>query len=119
MAEFPRLKTGAVCQYPMGRRAEYRTGIVDFLGGDEQRHREWGEAGKNWRILLDQLDDAEMAAIDEFVTEQAGTAAVFTFTDPHDSVEYTNCEFGQDEWWMDFYGWSQGRTEIVIRQRRN
>ena len=119
MAEFPRLKTGAVCQYPLGRRAEYRTEVVDFAGGEEQRYRQWGASAKSWRILLDQLDDAEMAALDEFFLEQAGTAAVFTFTDPHDALVYDNCEFGQEELWADFYGWNQGRTEIVIRQRRS
>jgi phage-related protein len=103
----------------MGRRAEFRTEIVEFAAGDEQRYRQWGGPGKSWRILLDRLDDAELAAIDEFVTEHAGTAATFTFTDPHDSMEHAECELGQEELWMDFYGWNQGRTEIVIRQRRS
>jgi hypothetical protein len=119
MAEFPRLKTGAVCQYPLGRRTEFRTEVVDFAGGDEQRYRQWGGAERRWRIQLDQLDDAEMTAIDEFAAEQAGTGATFTFVDPHDLVEHAECEFGQEELAMEFYGWSQGRTEIVIRQRRS
>ena len=40
MNEFPKLKTGAVAQYPAQRTTRYSTHVMRFMDGSEQRYRE-------------------------------------------------------------------------------
>ena len=40
MANFPRLTTGAVTQYPSSRNLTYSTYVLRFVDGREQRFRE-------------------------------------------------------------------------------
>ncbi len=41
MNEFPKLKTGAVLQYPAAKRLECLTQVTRFLDGSEQRFRDF------------------------------------------------------------------------------
>ena len=45
MSAFPKLKTGAVAQYPASRALSQATEVVRFLDGTEQRYRAAGRPG--------------------------------------------------------------------------
>ena len=50
MANFPRLTTGAVTQYPSSRNMTYSTHVLRFVDGREQRFREVGGPVRSWVV---------------------------------------------------------------------
>jgi len=90
MAEFPKLKTGAVAQYPMMREVRVRTRVLPFIDGTEQRYL-IEKPLRRWVIRLDALDEGEAVGIDEFVRRHLETLESFAFTDPWSGVTYPQC----------------------------
>jgi len=117
MAVFPQLKTGAVCQYPLGRTEMFRTEVIEFGDGSEQRYRDFKSGLREWSIGLTLLTDAEMAAIESFYWANGGAAGTFEFTDPFDGVTHDVCEFDESVRLV-FEGPNRGATEVIVRQRR-
>lgn len=115
MASFPILKTGAVAQYPAERQTRFSTRVLEFTDGREQRFREFGKALRRWSIRLDFLDAAEMTDVAEFFDRTAATAR-FTFTDPWDGSEHSNCVVDNAEFVAELLGESRHRTELTIRE---
>ncbi len=66
MATFPKLKTNAIAQYPLARREQFQNQTVRFVDGREQRYRDAAGARLEWDIRLSQLDEVELAALEEF-----------------------------------------------------
>jgi len=118
MSEFPRLKTGAVLQYPAERQVGYATQVFRFIDGSEQRCRERGGPRHRWIIRLDQLDESELASIEEFFAAQQGRSGEFAFTDPWDGQQYPSCSIEQDELTLSFLEANRGQTVLVIRENR-
>jgi phage-related protein len=118
MSEFPRLKTGAVAQYPAEKSVVYSTTVLRFLDGTEQRCRDYGTALRRWTIRLDRLDEREMAQVEEFFLSQQGQAEDFTFTDPWDGEEYPACSIENHELVLSFLEQGRGQTLLVIRENR-
>jgi hypothetical protein len=118
MTSFPKLRTGAVVQYPVSRSTTYSTDIARFIDGKEQRSRSYLAALRSWAIQLELLDEGELAAFEEFFKEQAGASGVFSFTDPWDGSIYAQCSFDKDEFGTRLDGPFSGRTEFVIRENR-
>jgi hypothetical protein len=117
MTAFPTLKTGAICQYPLGRNAQFRTEVISFGDGTEQRYRDFKSALREWVIGLELLTDGEMAALERFYWANGGAAASFEFTDPFDGVTYAACEF-DDSVRLAFDDPGRGSTRVVVRERR-
>jgi hypothetical protein len=115
MAAFPKLKTGAVAQYPAARSLAYATDVHRFLDGTEQKYRVRGAPARRWGIRLELLDDTELAAIEEFFVAQQGRYGSFSFEDPWDSTLYSDCSFEQDEVAIELTGERRGRLRLVIR----
>ncbi len=90
MAEFPKLKTGAVVQYPMTRELRIKTRVLPFIDGSEQRYL-MEKPRRRWVIQLDALDEGEAARIDEFVRQHFETLESFLFTDPWSGATYARC----------------------------
>src|SRR3954447_16465632 len=88
MATFPQLKTGAVAQYPMVRRSQFRNQTVRFVDGTEQRYRDSGAPKQRWEIALSGLDETELAALEEFFVANQGAYGSFGFADPWDGQVY-------------------------------
>ena len=118
MSAFPRLKTDAVMQYPASRATEFRNVLVRFLDGGEQRYRDSRGRLRRWTVRLDLLDDSELAALEEFFVGNQGAFASFTFFDPWDEVEYSDCSLQEDEIEMEWTGEGRGRTAIVVKENR-
>jgi uncharacterized membrane-anchored protein len=118
MGAFPRLKTGAVAQYPASRSVEYATRVFRFLEGSEQRYRERGSAVRRWVIRLDKLDEAELQTLQEFFGSVQGRAGSFSFVDPWDEAEHENCSLEDDTMAVELSGEMRGRTVLVVRENR-
>lgn len=114
MAEFPRLKTGAVTQYPSRLNVDFRTEVLQFLDGKEQRFRSYSTPVKRWLISLSALDEAEAQIILQFVIEHSGRAGVFSFTDPWDGTVYENCSIEQDEVLVSALSARSCQIELII-----
>lgn len=113
---FPVLKTGAVAQYPAAKGLRMGTQVVRFVDGSEQRYREQGRARRWWVIRLELLDEAEVAAIEEFFADCQGAFGSFAFTDPWDATEYGDCSLEQESLEAAMAGELRGATALVIRE---
>jgi hypothetical protein len=119
MATFPRLKTGAVLQYPATRTLRFGTQVMRFVDGSEQSYRTSGAAARRWEIRLEALDEGELAEIDQFFAELEGQYGSFAFTDPWDGTEYADCGLEQDELEITMSGEMRGRTSLVVRENKS
>ena len=118
MATFPKLKTGAIAQYPMARRARFQNQIVRFVDGSDQRYRDSAGARLEWQIQLSRLDDAEMAAIDEFFRANQGAFGRFEFVDPWDGQVYGDCSIAEDVLQLAMLAETRGNTRLTVVRNR-
>jgi len=119
MAQFPTLKTGAVAQYPIRTTYTYRADVVLFLDGSEQRLRNSPSVIHTWDLVLSQLDEQEMSAIEQFFLANQGRAGAFSFTDPWSGIVYPNCSLASDELSLGYLKPLSGLTAIRIRENRS
>ncbi len=116
MSTFPRLKTGAVAQYPATRTAGYATQAFRFLDGTEQKFPLRGGAATRWVIALDLLDDTEMGQVCAFFQSWQGRFGTFSFVDPWDGSIHPNCSFESDELTLGLDGEGRGRLQVAIKE---
>jgi phage-related protein len=114
MATFPKLRTNAITQYPSGRREQYQNQTVRFVDGSEQRFRDSGSARLQWDIQFSELDEGELAAIEEFFLAGQGAFGSFTFTDPWDGQVYDNCSVSADVLTLLTEGEMRGSTKLTV-----
>jgi hypothetical protein len=96
MSVFPRLRTGAIAQYPAVREFHFATEVRRYIDNSEQRYRDVPALRKRWTIDLSRLDEGEAAQLTEFFTEQQGSYGAFDFEDPWSGAVVSNCRFEQD-----------------------
>jgi len=118
MNSFPRLKTGAIFQYPATRALGYKTCVLKFVDGSEQRFREYAAPVKRWAVRLDLLDEAEMAALENFIASLEGRSGEFSFTDPWDETVYEHCGLAEDSPITEAGDLERGRAFLVIEEKR-
>lgn len=118
MATFPALKTKAVAQYPAKRTLRFQNQSVRFVDGTEQRYRDAAGPLHQWDILLNELDDEEMTALEQFFLANQGAYAVFPFTDPWDGQIYQNCSLGSDQLDLTHTGEMLGGTRVTVVENR-
>jgi len=97
MSQFPKLRTGAVAQYPSTREYRFASEVVRFLDNGEQRYREAAAPRRRWVIRLTQLDEGEMAELANFFHAQQGRLGRFDFEDPWTKTVTSDCRFDQDQ----------------------
>src|SRR5690242_17882686 len=110
MANFPRLKTNAVMQYPAKRDFRYDNTVLRFVDGSQQCYREAKDALRIWRIQLDLLDEAEVASLQAFFVANQGRFGSFSFLDPWDDTEYPDCSLDQDRFEFTLSGEMRAKT---------
>lgn len=115
---FPRLKTGAVGQYPTRRRLEYRTEVLHFVDGSEQRYRLASGPLRSWRLSFHEIDEQEATALANFFEVVHGGFGSFVFEDPWEGRRYEECSFGRDELELGLEGESRIRSEVEVRENR-
>ena len=116
MSAFPRLKTGAVAQYPAARALSHATEVVTFIDGTDQRYRVRGATVRRWVIRLDLLDETEIARLEEFFTTAQGKLGRFSFEDPWTGNVHTDCSLESDEFEAELLGETRGRAALVVRE---
>jgi hypothetical protein len=116
MRAFPKLKTGAVAQYPITREVRLQNESVRFVDGSYQRYRDSGALRRRWVIQLELLDEGEIAALEEFFTGMLGAYSTFTFTDPWDGTDYQNCRLESDDAKFAAAAEMQGNTTLTVTQ---
>ena len=119
MADFPKLKTGAVAQYPAAVATQFSTRVMRFVDGSEQRWQRFGAPLKKWTISLSQLDETEMTAIDAFFEAHKGRFETFTFEDPWTGGTIANCTFEHGDLTLVFSGELHAAAKLVIRENRS
>jgi hypothetical protein len=117
MISFPRLKTGAVAQYPSSRTMAFSTQVMRFLDGSEQRYREQQGLLRRWVIRLDLLDDEERQRIQEFMEGVRGRCQMFAFEDPWSGATVPNCSLDNDE--LVVTAEAEGRSSAVMVVKEN
>lgn len=115
---FPKLRTDAVAQYPATKSIRFENQAVRFLDGAEQRYRDSSGPLHQWEIRLDQLDESEMAALEQFFAACQGRFGSFAFTDPWDGHVYPDCSFSTDELNLTSLDEMNGRTSLSLRENR-
>jgi hypothetical protein len=118
MPIFPRLKTNAVAQYPAQRAVRFQNQALRFVDGTEQRYRDSAGPLHRWEIVLKQLDEGEMAALEGFFEGNQGAFGNFTFTDPWDGQVYQNCSLETDGLDLTTTGEMSGNTRIAVVENR-
>lgn len=116
MSDFPALKTGAVIQYPAEKTTTFSTQVLRFVDGSEQRFGDFGTSLHRWTILLDALDESELASLRNFFRSQRGVAGTFSFTDPWDGTAYDHCSLESDEMVEELVSEGKSRTKLVVRE---
>ena len=118
MVTFPTLKTSAVAQYPTAKALRFQNQVLRFLDGVEQRYRDSAGPLRRWDIRLSQLDENEMAAIEEFFADNQGRFGAFAFIDPWDGNTYANCSLESDALQLTSLAEMQGKTSLVVVENR-
>ncbi len=111
---FPKLKSNAVAQYPFRRQVSYRTQTVQFTDGTGQRYRDAGGPRLQWSIQLEELDESELATIEQFFLANQGAYGVFTFIDPSDGQEYEHCSLTSDSQALVSLAELRGSTTLTV-----
>ena len=113
---FPTLNTGAVLQYPTEREIAFRTTVLRFADGSEQRYSLLQKSLKRWLVRLDQLAETEIRAVQDFFSSMQGSASSFSFEDPHDGAVYADCSLESDVLEVRMNGDVRTSTMLVIRE---
>jgi len=116
---FPKLRTNAVAQYPASRRVQFQNQVLRFVDGTAQRYRDSSGPLRQWEIRLDQLNEGEMAAIEQFLADNQGCFGSFSFADPWDGQVYEACSFGNDALGLISEAEMNGRTSFTVKQNRS
>lgn len=96
MADFPRLKTGAIAQD--GFRTAHRRAVrlMRYVDGTEQAIK-LRRAERRWAIRLSMLDEGEIAQIVDLFNAVQGRVQTFAFTDPVTGTRHERCRFEGEE----------------------
>lgn len=116
MATFPLLSTGAVAQYPLSRGTSYDVDIVRFLDGSQQRCLVRGRKLRRWLLSLAQLDEGELASVEQFFDEAQGNAQLFTFIDPLTKEAVPNCRIISPSLTTQYMGLGNGSAYLWIEE---
>jgi phage-related protein len=118
MTSFPTLKTSAVTQYPATKVVAFQNQVVRFLDGTEQRYRDCAGPLHQWAIRLSELDETEMAALEQFLETHQGSYSSFCFTDPWDGQTYSDCSFASDSMELTSMEEMRGNVSVIVRENR-
>jgi hypothetical protein len=116
MTTFPQLSTGAVAQYPLSRGTSYDIDIVRFLDGSQQRCLVRGKKLRRWLISLSQLNENELASVEQFFDAVQGNAGLFTFTDPVSGEAVQNCRISNPSILTQYVAVGSGSAGIWIEE---
>lgn len=115
---FPKLKTGAASQYPSVRCVRYRTEVLRFLDGSEQRYRLMGKPLRYWRLNFAAVSEEEARRLVNFFELQQGGYGGFAFEDPWEGRTYEDCSMTREEMQTVSEREGRQRTEMELKENR-
>lgn len=98
MTFYPQLDSGAMVQYPLVKRAVYRTVWNETLDGSDGRLGDAGAARLEWELRYEGLSREEQERLEAFHREMEGRLKEFTFLDPTDNLLSWSGEPEQAVW---------------------
>jgi hypothetical protein len=116
MTTFPLLSTGAVAQYPLSRGTSHDVDIVRFLDGSQQRCLVRGKKLRRWLISLAQLEENELANVEQFFDAMQGNTELFTFIDPVTNEPIPNCRISNPSVLTQYAAVGNGSAAIWIEE---
>ena len=116
MATFPALSSGAIAQYPMPTYVARTTQVIRFLDGSDQRCVVRARPVRWWTVKLSLLNDAELAQLEGFFSEQQGAFGLFAFPDPFTGQTVANCRLAASDLMTQYVGADQGSTELTVME---
>jgi hypothetical protein len=105
-------------QYPAQRGVRFSSQVVRFVDGREQRYRDFRAGLRRWVVRLDLLEEGELAELEWFFRANQGAFSSFTFADPWDQHEYTDCSIEEDAFEAEWEDELRGRTTLTVRENR-
>lgn len=115
---FPRLKTGALTQYPTAQELTRPVETVRFLDMGRQAYGDSRDSLRRWRLRLNLLDESELATVVEFFAAMRGSLGRFDFEDPATGGVVANCRFDEDELTLTSSDELNGKTVLTVRESR-
>jgi hypothetical protein len=115
---FPRLKTGALGQYPISRELSRPMETMQFLDMGRQLYANGRGSLRRWQLRLARLDETEMAEVIEFFAAARGSLGRFEFEDPMTGEVVANCRFAEDELLVTAVDELDGRTILTVMETR-
>jgi hypothetical protein len=115
MPTLPLLKSGQTVQYPFHRLLKQAVDTVSFMDGSEQRCAA-SRALHQWTVHYGLIDEQELSALETFVQQLQGEAGQFSFTDPSDGIQYTNCSLAIEVLSETFQAPGRVMATLVIRE---
>src|SRR5579864_907684 len=82
MPYFPQLSSGGTAQYPIKKRYKERTIVNTCEDGHTIKLFDPGAASQEWQLVLQDLTDSEIDALQQFFASSEGRLNSFTFLDP-------------------------------------
>ncbi|HNY39435.1 MAG TPA: hypothetical protein PKJ41_03540 [Bryobacteraceae bacterium] len=113
MAEFPRLKTGALAQDGLECGYRTQTEVLRYVDGGQQAVKT-RRGRKHWTVKLERLDEGELALVNELVETVRGETGTFAFTDPKTGVRHEACRIEGGSFEAYVAGLGDGRAELKI-----
>ena len=114
MNSFPKLKSGAIMQWPAARGIHFSTEVLEFSDGSEQRFRNFSNLIRRWIVQLHDLDEEDLTTMEAFYAQ--GQFGTFSFTDPWDGKVYSECQFDQHEMSAEYRSVLGGSAKLIIRE---
>jgi hypothetical protein len=118
MADYPNLSTGKIARYPLVRTVSYRTRVLTFLNGAQQRWSVRKPLLSPLILTYTNIKRADRTTLENFFKSMKG-AFDHTFTLTLDGTAYLNCYFDQDEMVWTEQKPNRWSTTVKIRQSLN
>lgn len=112
----PRLRTGAIAQYPVLSSIDFSTTVLHHVDGTEQRFPQFRRKVQRWEISLELLTEDELTQFRDFFDAAQVSGLPFSFVDEW-NVEHLECVFEQSAFGSIVNGEQQNSTKLVIRKK--
>lgn len=117
MPSFPTLTSGEICSYPLTRTRRFRTGVVQFVDGSEQRYAMGNGSLEEFELQAVGVSTTDKNTVRDFYLARGG---------PLDSgwdltLEGTtrhNCTFVEASFLAEQQGYNRWNVSVRVRQTR-
>ena len=116
MANFPKLSTGAITQYPVGLTSGQSVQAIRFLDGSDQRYLMHKGPLRQWQIRLEMLNETEIQQFEAFFTDVQGDYATFDFPDPFSGTFVPLCRLGAPGQVSEYFGVNRSTTSLWVME---